>query len=101
MRKKMRRRRKPVKYVFVLVDRRPAQSLLCRSWNRGRCSAPSSAGCRYRHACDVVGCARNHRGVEHNHFGSNNASHSGTARTPFSGDRPAKRSNFREFNNFY
>ena len=76
---------------FIEARGSPSSQFLCRSWNRGRCSA--SSVCRYRHACDVVGCSQDHRGIEHNRSGSNNES-----RAQFIRDRPAKRSSVREYN---
>ena len=76
---------------FIEARGSPSSQFLCRSWNRGRCSA--SSVCRYRHACDVVGCSQDHRGIEHNRSGSNNES-----RAQFIRDRPAKHFNVREYN---
>ena len=41
-------------------------SQLCRSWNKGHCSCTLPL-CRYRHACDVPGCLREHRAIHHPH----------------------------------
>ena len=41
-------------------------SQLCRSWNKGHCSC-TLPRCRYRHACDVPGCLREHRAIHHPH----------------------------------
>ena len=38
---------------------------LCISWNEGSCVSPR-ARCRFSHACNITGCGKSHRRVEHN-----------------------------------
>ena len=38
---------------------------LCISWNQRSCVSPR-ARCRFRHACNITGCGKSHRRIEHN-----------------------------------